>query len=123
MDGAGIALLSLGSVVLLLVIFIFVNLVCHKTGKPNDAAASRALQASSDSRKGTKDGNMEVLGEMGEAVIEIATTLADDHHGSSVTFGCCGGSGGDGGGGGCGGGDGGAGGGGGCGGGGSGGGG
>lgn len=103
MDGAGIAMLSIGAVVLFLGIFIFVNLFSRGTGKADDSNASGA---SSDPRRGTKDGNVEIIAEAVEAVLEIAT--ADDGGGSSgVTFGCCCGGGGAGdGGGGCGGGDG-----------------
>ncbi|OWM67178.1 hypothetical protein CDL15_Pgr000630 [Punica granatum] len=101
MDGTGIALLSIGAVVSLLGILIFVNLVFYRTGEANDAAAAGA---SSDPSGGTKDGNMEVMGKLGEAIVEIAAISAEDRHGSSITVGCCcGGGGGVGGGGGCGG--------------------
>ncbi|XP_031398370.1 alanine and glycine-rich protein-like [Punica granatum] len=72
-----------------------------RTGEANDAAAAGA---SSDPSGGTKDGNMEVMGKLGEAIVEIAAISAEDRHGSSITVGCCcGGGGGVGGGGGCGG--------------------
>ncbi|OWM67177.1 alanine and glycine-rich protein-like [Punica granatum] len=108
MGGAGIALLSLDSVVILLGIFIFVNLVFCRTGEANDAAA--APGSSLDPRRAIKDGNMEVLGklkEAAEAATELAEAISDYHRDSSgIAVGCCcgGGCGGDdGGGGGCGG--------------------
>ncbi|OWM67174.1 hypothetical protein CDL15_Pgr000626 [Punica granatum] len=92
MDGAGIALIIFGSIVLLILVAIC-NYMVEKGAADGDAAAV----ASSDPRRGAKDGGVEVVVDAGKV--------------DSVTVGCCcgggdgSGSGGDGGGcgGGCGG--------------------
>ncbi|OWM67180.1 hypothetical protein CDL15_Pgr000632 [Punica granatum] len=100
MDGTGIASIIIGMVPVLFFVGVAIyNCLAGTIEEANDAAA---VAASSDPHKGTKDGDMEVMVNPGEVVVEMATIINDVPRATeSSTVGCCcGGGDGDGGGGG-----------------------
>ncbi|OWM67176.1 hypothetical protein CDL15_Pgr000628 [Punica granatum] len=99
MDGTGIALIIVGMILLFIGI-----VICNFLVGTEEADDATAAAASSDPHKGTKDGDMKVMANPGEVVVEMASAINDVARANdSVTVGCCCG-GGDGDGGGCGGG-------------------